>query len=174
MATSAEHEVTVATLDALALLDLHLGNPGIPDMHQERFQVQADGEGLYLAAWRDGAPVGNVLLHFKHPPHHASQGRYPDCAYVEALDVGPQNRRQGFALALMLEAEAQARARGAALVGLSVGVDNAPARALYRKLGYQPTDVPDYWVSWTYLHPQTGEPMEEGETCSFWTKPVAP
>ena len=111
-----------------------------------------------------------MLLHFRHPPHHASHERYPECAYVEALDVRPESRRQGFAVALMQEAERQAAVRGAALVGLSVGVDNAPARALYRKLDYQPTDVPDYWVSWTYVDPRTGEPGEEGETCSFWVK----
>ncbi|HEY2708749.1 MAG TPA: GNAT family N-acetyltransferase [Caulobacteraceae bacterium] len=162
--------VAVVTPESLALLDRHLGNSGIPDMHQQRFKVQMDGAGLYLAAWRDDAPVGYVLLHFKHPPHHASYEHYPACAYVEALDVREASRRQGFAVALMDAAEAQALARGAAFVGLSVGVDNTPARGLYRKLGYQPTELPDYWVSWTYLDRDTGEPMEEGETCSFWIK----
>jgi len=172
MNAPAQHKVTTVTPQSLALLDLHLGNAGIPDMHQQRFKVQADGAGLYLAAWEDGAPVGYVLLHFKHPPHHASYERYPHCAYVEALDVRPDHRRQGFALALMREAESRAQSSGAALVGLSVGVDNAPARILYQKLGYQPTGVPDYPVSWRYLDPETGEPKEEGETCSFWAKPL--
>jgi ribosomal protein S18 acetylase RimI-like enzyme len=166
-------DVAAVTPASLALLDAHLGNPGIPDMHRERFAVQAEGRGEYLAAWRDGLPVGYVLLHYWHPPHHASFAHYPDCAYVEALDVQLQRRRQGFALALMQAAEARAQANGATQLGLSVGVDNAPARALYRKLGYYPTDVPDYFVSWTYQHPETGEPMEEGEVCSFWLKPLA-
>jgi len=173
MRTPPRHEVTLVTAQSLALLDRCLGNAGIPDMHRQRFRVQADGGGLYLAAWQDGAPVGNVLLHFKHPPHHASYDHYPHCAYVEALDVRPQNRQRGFALALMREAELRARSSGASLVGLSVGVDNAPARALYLKLGYRPTEVPDYWVSWSYRDPATGEAKEEGETCSFWTKPLA-
>ena len=168
-----QHEVTAATPEALVLVDAHLGNPGIPRMHHERFAVQADGRGKYLVAWRDGAPVGNVLLHFRHPPHHASFQRFGDCAYIEALDVRADGRRQGFGLALMLAAEAAAKARGAAQVGLSVGVDNAPARALYRQLGYHPTDIDDYFVSWTYRHPETGEPTEEGEVCSFWLKPLA-
>ena len=84
-----------------------------------------------------------------------------------------EDRRRGFALALMREAEARAGSSGAALIGLSVGVDNAPARALYRKLGYQPTDLPDYFVAWTYLDPETGEPKEEGEMCGFWARPLA-
>ena len=168
-----QHDVRVVTPETLALLDLHLANHGIPDMHQQRFKVQADGAGLYFAAWRGSLPVGYVLLHFKHPPHHASYDRYPRCAYVEALDVRAENRRHGFAFALMREAERRARSNGASLVGLSVGVDNAPARALYRKLGYQPTEVPDYPVSWTYLDPVTGDPMEEGELCGFWAKSLA-
>ena len=173
MGVSHEHEVTAATPEALVLVDAHLGNPGIPRMHHERFAVQAEGRGQYLLAWRGGAPVGNVLLHFRHPPHHGSHASYPDCAYVEALDVLAGERRQGFARALMRAAEAAATANGATQVGLSVGVDNAPARALYRQLGYQPTALPDYFVSWTYLHPQTGEPTEEGEVCSFWLKPLS-
>ena len=163
-------DVKVATPEAVALMDAHLGNPGIPDMHRQRFKAQTDGEGLYLAAWRAGVPVGNVLLYFKHPPHHASHARFPACAYVEALDVWADHRRQGFATALMQSAEVHAKAAGATEIGLSVGVENAPARALYRKMGYVPSGIPDYWVSWTYLDKETGEPMEEGETCSFWVK----
>jgi ribosomal protein S18 acetylase RimI-like enzyme len=142
-------------------------------MHQQRYAVQTGGQGLYLAAWRDGAPVGNVLLHFMHPPHHASHARYPEAAYVEALDVPQQHRRGGIALALMTALEQEARARGATLLGLSVGAENGPARALYRKLGYQPSELPDYWVSWAYIDPKTGQPMKEGETCSLWIKPLA-
>lgn len=166
----APHEVTVTTPESLALLDLHLANSGIPEMHRERFDVQARGRGLYLVAWRQGLPVGYVLIHFRHPPHHASYDRYSYCAYVEALDVGARHRRQGFAQALMSEAERRAQLSGASTIGLSVGVDNAPARALYRKLGYRPTSMPDYRVSWRYNDPMTGDAKEEGEICSFWTK----
>ena len=173
MKARGQRDVTVVTPETLALLELHLANHGIPDMHQQRFQVQTDGAGLYLATWRDGMPVGYVLLHFKHPPHHASHDHYPRCAYVEALDVRAENRRQGFALALMCEAELRAKASGASLLGLSVAIDNGPARALYRKLGYQPTGIPDYVVIWTYLDPVTGEPKEEGELCSFWARSLA-
>jgi ribosomal protein S18 acetylase RimI-like enzyme len=172
MKAPALHEVTIVTPRSLALLDEHLANPGVPDVHARRFKVQTDGEGVYLAAWQDGAPVGYVLLYFKHPPHHASYERYPNHAYIEALDVRSKSRRQGFALALMENAEFRARSSGASHLGLSVGLGNAPARALYRKLGYQPADIPDYPVSWTYLDPATGEPKEEGEMCGFWVKPL--
>jgi GNAT superfamily N-acetyltransferase len=165
-------EVEAVRRGSLPLLDSHLGNPGIPDLHQRRFEVQARGDGLYLAAWEDGAPIGNVLLHFRHPPHHACYERYPDHAYVEALDVRLESRRQGVGLALMVSAEQHARSSGAADIGLSVGVENTPARALYWKLGYRPADLADYPVSWTYLDPETGEPKEEGEICSYWARPL--
>ena len=164
--------IAAVTGETLPVLERVLGHPGIPDMHQQRYAVQSGGGGLYLAAWRDGAPVGYVLLHFKHPSHHASFAHYPEAAYVEALDVPPEHRRRGIAMALMAAAEREAAMRGAACVGLSVGVDNAPARALYRKRGYRPSDIPDYWVGWTYIHPDTGKTMDEGETCSFWIKPL--
>src|SRR6201999_3280666 len=106
MQTSDQHVVAPVTPQTVALVEAHLGNPGIPDMHHQRFAVQADGNGLYLAAWRDGLPVGNVLLHFRHPPHHASYAHYPECAYVEALDVPSEHRRQGLGMALVREAEA--------------------------------------------------------------------
>lgn len=170
MKTLTRREVTPATGESLTALDRRLANPGIPHMHRERFEVQTSGNGHYLVAWENRLPVGYVLLHFRHPPHHRSYEHYPDCAYVEALDVSPKHRRQGFGVELMREAEARARSHGASLIGLSVGVENAPARALYEKLGYQPTEVPDYFVSWTYLDRDTGEPKEEGEVCSFWAK----
>ncbi len=55
-------------------------------------------------------------------------------------------------------------------IGLSVGVENAHARALYRKLGYRPAEIPDYRVNWNYFNPSTGEIGEEGEVCSFFLK----
>lgn len=139
-------------------------------MHARRYKVQSDGEGVYLAAWQDGAPVGYVLLYFKHPPHHGSFEHYPNYAYVEGLYVRPEYLRQGIALALMENVESGARSNGASHVGLSVGIGNEQARALYRKLGYQPSDIPDYQVSWTYLDPATGGPKEEGEMCGVWAK----
>ena len=53
------------------------------------------------------------------------------------LFVAPSARRQGVAAALLREAAAQARALGAASLSLSTALDNAPAQALYERLGWQ-------------------------------------
>jgi ribosomal-protein-alanine N-acetyltransferase len=57
---------------------------------------------------------------------------------AEILDFGvvPGCRRTGLGGALLRFAEAHAKAQGAASVFLEVAIDNAPARALYRKHGY--------------------------------------
>ncbi len=78
MSEPAPHAVLVVTPGSLASLEEHLGKRGMPAMHEDRFKVQREGAGLYLAAWSDGIPVGYVLLHFRRPPHHGSQARYAD------------------------------------------------------------------------------------------------
>jgi len=60
-----------------------------------------------------------------------------DECYVDDVAVFPQYRRQGIALALMNGLIRAARARGAAFVTLEVRESNAPAVALYEKLGFQ-------------------------------------
>lgn len=62
------------------------------------------------------------------------------CAAGEAelltLAVAPEARRAGLATALVREFEAEAMRRGGETAFLEVAADNAPARALYRRLGY--------------------------------------
>ena len=142
----------------------------MPDTHRRRFMLQLEGKGLYMVAWQESLPVGYVLLHFQHPAHHAHWQYYPECAYAEGLATHPDKQRQGIAISLMQSTEAYARRHQAESIGLSVGTDNLPAQALYRKIGYQPTDIPSYLVMWNYLDKTTGEVKEEGELCNFWLK----
>jgi GNAT superfamily N-acetyltransferase len=94
----------------------------------------------------------------------------PEQTPVEALTTHPDKQRQGVATSLMQIAEVYARQHRAECVGLSVGVDNGPAQALYRKLAYQPTELPPYSVTWNYLDKTTGEVKVDGELCDFWRK----
>lgn len=163
--------ITPATPADVAWMDLHQPAAGMPDVHRRRLAVQAAGQGVYLAARIHGRIVGSVLLHFRHRDPRPGAAESPDCAFVEALGVEPEDRRRGVARALMREAERQARAAGR--IGLSVGVDNAAARALYRSLGYAQEGLDDYWVCWPWLNRATGETGEEGEMCSFWVRALA-
>jgi ribosomal-protein-alanine N-acetyltransferase len=57
-------------------------------------------------------------------------------AEILTLAVAPRARRQGVGAALVDAAGAAALLRGAASMHLEVAEANAPARALYKKLGY--------------------------------------
>jgi ribosomal protein S18 acetylase RimI-like enzyme len=163
-------DITIATPEHVALLEEYMSTDNMPDTHRQRFKLQQEGKGLYLLAWQEGLPVGYVLLHFRHPGYHASCQHYSECAYIEALTTRPDKQRQGVAASLMKIIDAYAKQHRAESIGLSVGVDNAPAQALYRKMAYKPTDNPPYSVTWNYLDKTTGEIKEEGELCHFWIK----
>jgi ribosomal protein S18 acetylase RimI-like enzyme len=164
------HNIAIAKPEDVALLEEHMPTGSMPDTHQRRFMLQQEGKGLYVVAWQESLPVGYVLLHFRHPAHHASWKYYPECAYAEGLSTHPDKQRQGIAMSLMQSTEAYAKRNQVESIGLSVGTDNLSAQALYRKIAYQPTDIPSYVVTWNYLDKITGEVKEEGELCNFWLK----
>ena len=61
--------------------------------------------------------------------------------WVDWLWVEPQHRRRGYALETLRQLELKARESGAERIGLNVWTDNAPALALYSKLGYAPVNM---------------------------------
>jgi GNAT superfamily N-acetyltransferase len=167
-------DIAVATREDATWLAEHLPIGGMPAAHLQRILLQLEGKALYLIAWQARRPVGHVLLHFRHPAHHASCRYCPECAYAEGLNVHPDMQRHGIATSLMRDAESRARQHRAETIGLSVGVDNAPAQALYRKLGYRhAAAIQPYQVTWNYRDKVTGEIKAEGERCAFWMKPLA-
>ncbi len=69
-----------------------------------------------------------------------------DLLHVARLAVEPEHRRRGLARALMAVCGPWAAARGAASCVLQVAVDNTPALALYRALGFREHHRYRYWV----------------------------
>lgn len=59
-----------------------------------------------------------------------------DEGYITNVAVRPDCRRQGIASSLLQALEARGRARNLTFLTLEVRQSNAPARALYEKLGY--------------------------------------
>lgn len=68
----------------------------------------------------------------KHPLE-AESNEY----YIDALAVAPQHRGRGLAAQLMLEAEKDARSSGMKKIALLVDIDNARAKHVYLRQGYQ-------------------------------------
>ena len=61
--------------------------------------------------------------------------------FIYDIAVDPEHRRKGHAQAALAEIEAYARANGCLGVMLHVFGNNTGARQLYRKAGYEETNV---------------------------------
>ena len=115
------------------------------DRHLPLSRLDQEG-GEYLVAWEDGAPLGHAHVDWRHDP--------PE---VQDVYVDEAHRRRGIAAKLSEAAEERVRARGFDRIALDVDVDNAPARALYEKLGYRERGTPPRRQAGTIL--LRGEPF---------------
>jgi N-acetylglutamate synthase len=70
-----------------------------------------------------------------------------DWAGLSAVEVDPSCRRQGLGTAITLAACAQARRLGAGRMFLQVEKENAPARALYARIGFRDSHEYHYRVA---------------------------
>jgi ribosomal protein S18 acetylase RimI-like enzyme len=127
---------TVADVDAVApLFDAYrsfYGQP--PDLPRARDWLRARlqaRESVVLLAESGGRPVGFVQLY----PMFSSVGTARSWV-LNDLYVDASARRGGVARALLDAAADFARADGARSIVLETTLDNAPARALYRKAGW--------------------------------------
>jgi ribosomal protein S18 acetylase RimI-like enzyme len=85
-------------------------------------------EGVAFLAEDDAGPAGFLFATFR-----PEAGGF---VHIVDLYVRPDVRRQGLAKRLMGEAVARGRERGAGHVSLEVLLNNAPARAVYERLGF--------------------------------------
>ena len=93
--------------------------------------LAAPSAAIWVA--RDGpATLGSLILLTR---------RNSGVARIYSVVVDPAARGQGIAGRLVGAAERQARMGKKGLMSLEVRADNAPARALYRRLGYAETEV---------------------------------
>jgi GNAT superfamily N-acetyltransferase len=112
-----------------------------PEQHRARHQVQEQGDGVYLIAWKGHTPVGHVTLRWpwwpeRHVPEFSA--RY-DCSFVGDLSVLVESRNQGVGRGLMETIERLTRDSQLKRIGLGVGLDEGytAAHHLYESLGYR-------------------------------------
>ena len=132
-AAAADVERLVELYAAVADEGLWLGAEGPVDRddHRRRWsQRLTTGEGLHLVADASGVVVGQASLELA-PYGVASLGMLVDRDW----------RAQGVGTALVRAAVEGARAHGCHKVSLQVWPHNEPARALYRKLGFEEEGV---------------------------------
>jgi GNAT superfamily N-acetyltransferase len=95
------------------------------------------GDGFYLVDWEDAEPTGHLHLALGEPPE------------LQDVEVRESCRGRGVATRLIAAAEAECSMRRRTRLRVTVGVDNAVARALYERLGFRDTGDPPRRVTGT-------------------------
>jgi ribosomal protein S18 acetylase RimI-like enzyme len=114
------------------------------------------GNGFYLVAWEDVAPLGHAYLALTDPPE------------LQDVQVRPEQRRRGVASALTSAAEENALSMGFHRLRLEVGVGNTAAQALYRGRGFADMGAPPRRVQGRIMI-RTGT-IEVDDTLLTWEK----
>ena len=96
-----------------------------------------------------------------------------NCAYLQDFVVTSEHRSRGIGTAMIDEAERLAQEKGILFMSVGVGVENAGARVLYERLGYQDSGLPPIDDEETYIDRQGREVMWR-ETWSYMVKKLTP
>ena len=162
-------DVRPVTRRDVLLLEVHLPF-GVPEKHADRSARQENGRVVYLIAWYNGGPIGHALLKWQGAEEDqvasVLQGTCPD---VEDLFVLESFRSQGVGRQILEAAERLARERGSGHIGLSVGVNNPRARALYERQGYRDAGLGPLHEHLEYLD-ASGRRQTWDETCVYLIK----
>ena len=119
-----------------------------------------DSHQTYVVAWDGAEPLGHA--------HIAWAGTKLGVPEIQDVFVREDRRRQGIAEALTLAAERLAAAGGHGRVSLSYGIENAPARRLYEKLGYRDAGIEPQRIQGTVL--LRSGPLEVDDTLIYLVK----
>ncbi len=128
---------------ALVRADLDVLNHELPSWSSEqyprRLEAQDRGEMVQVFAWDGAEPVGRGMVLFAEHEEYSASAVREGCAEVRDVFVAPSHRRRGAARVIMTALEEASRRTEWARIGLdvSLGEEDAPARALYDALGYR-------------------------------------
>jgi ribosomal protein S18 acetylase RimI-like enzyme len=120
--------------EVVALWNEAGGPTRTPGRHREVLQLIRRDPDALIVALLDGRVVGTVIVGWDGWRCHL---------YRLAVDAGA--RRSGVATALLAEARDRAMSHGAARLDGMVNVENAPAIAFWRSLGYELDDDGRRW-----------------------------
>ncbi|PHP27437.1 GNAT family N-acetyltransferase [Limimaricola cinnabarinus] len=124
--------ILAARVDAL---DTICARANWPPSAAQRALWAEGGIGAARIAVMERAEGPKTVLH--HPGGCAFVACHGEIAMLHALEVSPAARRRGAGRAVMAMAAGWAHAQGCAWLALAVTRANAPARALYARLGYE-------------------------------------
>lgn len=139
------------------------------ETHRRRFELQEMGKLVFLVAWWDDLPVGQVLLNWRGGDASGVPPQVRPLPEVSSLFVTRAYRRTGIATQLLNVAEQMTFAHGYDRVGLCVAETNAGAQRLYLNRGYHDSGWPPYLARGTYTDP-SGNLRSWEETRVYWVK----
>jgi GNAT superfamily N-acetyltransferase len=167
-------DITPAEASHLDVLEHTFDPDTLSRDHDKRYEVQKQGEGVYLIAWHDRTPIGHFLLRWSGPQDEQVM-KYLDVtktAYLEAGATHGAYQRKGVATALIREAERLAKEHGCIQIGLEVGnTDNPGAKRLYEHLGYVDWGQGEFLISWEYVD-RHGHTRTDSEIVTYMHKPL--
>jgi GNAT superfamily N-acetyltransferase len=139
-----------------------------PQGHYLRFERQLAGQGTFLIAWADAAPVGHAEIRWDGNDIGDPFARCPQLSDVLVWPAAMRSR--GIGTALIAEAEGLARRRGLDQMGLGVADANRRAAALCFRLGYEETGCRFF----DHHQVRDGDQVRwVSEPCRFLVKPLA-
>ena len=94
-----------------------------------------EGTKVIFIAKLNETIIGTVQFVSVHRDRELADGK--ETAYLQALDVVPQYRRQGIGTCLIETVEREAFLKGFERLSIIVEPNNNPALALYQKLGFK-------------------------------------
>ena len=166
--------ITIKPAEAsqLDMLEHEFSPETLSKHHYKCYEVQKQGEGVYLIAWHEHIPAGHFLLRWSGPDDARviSYVNVKQSAYLSSGGTRVSFRRKGVATALIREAERLAKAKGCVQIGLQVGsTDNPDAKRLYEHLGYVDWGHGDFLISWQYID-RDGNTWTESEIVTYMHK----
>lgn len=138
----------------------------------KRLAAQGRGELVQVVAWDEERPIGKAMVLFPGYEEYSMSAEREACGEIRDVAVEPDARRIGVATAMIASLETAVRGWGLSRIGLAVALaaEDAPARALYAKLGYAVAHGP--FISSTNLYEDDGRPIHVGAVMSYLTKPL--
>lgn len=141
--------------------------------YAKRLAAQARAELVQLVAWdAEGRAVGKAMLLFPGYEEYSTSAERERCAEIRDVGVVEDARRRWVATSLVAAMETEAAAAGMWRIGLTAaqGDEDAPARALYAKLGYRPAHGP--FITSTNLWADDGSPVPVGAVMVYLVRAI--
>jgi GNAT superfamily N-acetyltransferase len=161
--------IDIRPLEETELHRFHFFPFGTMETHRRRFGLQQVGKLVFLVAWWEDLPVGQVLLNWMGGDSSGVPPQIRELPEVSSLFVSKSYRRIGVASQLLDVAEHMTYAHGHDQIGLCVAETNRGAQRLYIQRGYRDRGWPPYLASGSYVA-QSGERRNWEEMRVYWVK----